>query len=120
VEYNPGLKAGERVGENALLNFISTHMPRRKDLNIVEQTVENNNRVKDNKGFDPLVIDRGRTKRSDNRHTVPMESKIRKNIINMVRGELLKEEMDKGKRFYRMFSKAVFGDPKDSKGNPVN
>jgi hypothetical protein len=114
VEYNPGLKAGQRVGENALLNFISSHMPRKKDLNTVEQTVVNNKQIKDNRGFDPLVIDKGRS-----RHAVPMESKIKKNILNMVRGELLKEEIDKGKRFYRLFNKVLFGEPKDSNGNPV-
>jgi len=115
MEIYPGLKRGERVGENALINYVSSYLHRKKDLNTVEQTVANNRKHDDNKGFDPLVIDKGRS-----RHTVPMESKIKKNIVNMVRGELLKEEMDKGRRFYRLFNKVIFGEPKDSKGNPAN
>jgi len=115
VEMNPGLKRGERVSENALIQFVSSYLHRKKDLNRVEQTMETNKRVKDNKGFDPLVIDT----RISNKHRIPMESKIRKNILNLVRGELLKDEFDKGKKFYRLFNKTVFGEPKDSNGNVV-
>jgi hypothetical protein len=114
VEFCPGLKRGERVGETALLNYVSSNMSKGKGFNKVEQTVEVNKKQKDNKGFDPLVIDKGKAKRD-----LPFESKIKKNIVNMVRGELLKEEMDKGRRFYRMFNKVIFGEPKDSKGNAV-
>jgi len=117
VGNHPALKDGKRLSENALINFISIQLHRKKDLNIVEQTMENNKQLKDNKGFDPLVIDRGSNKRIDSRRRVPMESKIRKDIINLVKGELLKDEVDKGKKFYRLFNKIIFGEPKDSKGN---
>lgn len=119
IENHPALKDGKRVSENALINFISIMIHRKKDLNMVEQTVANNRQTKDDKGFDPLVIDRGLSKREPSGRRIPMESKIKKNIVNLVKGELLKDEMDKGIRFYRLFNKIIFGEPKDSKGNIV-
>lgn len=116
VEKHPGLKRGQRLSENAIINFISIMLHRKKDLNRVEQTVKDNKPHKDVKGFDPLTIDKGG-------HTIqraiPLSGKIKKNLINMVKGELLKEEMDKGKRFYKFFDKIIYGEPKDSRGNEV-
>jgi hypothetical protein len=119
LENHPALKVGKRLGENALINFISVHLNRKKSLNMVEQTMEQNKQNKDNKDFAPLVVDKGRPNRKLESRRIPLESNIKKNIINMVKGELLKEEMDGGNRFYRLFNKVIFGDPKDDKGNPV-
>jgi hypothetical protein len=115
VEYNPGLKRGERVGESALLTFISSQLPRKKDLNTLAPKVS---KPKTTVDFDPLVVDAG-DRAGMQKKIVRGESMIRKNILNMVRGEMLKEEIEKGKRFYRLFSKVVFGDPKNSSGDAV-
>jgi len=114
VENHPSLKRGERVSYWALIKFISSRIARKKDLNMVEEHAKKPVEHK----FGDLTIDKGKVKRTNN-STVPLENKIRKDITNMVAGELLKDELDDGKKFYRLFSKSIFGNPKDSKGNEV-
>ena len=108
VSTYPALKEGKRVSETALINFISLHLLRKKDLNMVEE----HRKKPEDKGFDPLVIDKGTSYRKYESRRIPMENKIKKNIVNMVKGNLLKEEFDDklGKRFYRMYNKVVFGE----------
>lgn len=107
IENYPGFKRGERLSENALIRFISSRLHRKKDLNMVEE----HRKKPEDKVFGDLVIDKG-TKRK-----VLGEANIKKNILNLVKGELLKDEMDKGRKFYRMFSKAIFGETPDQKGD---
>lgn len=114
VENHPSLRRGERVSYWALIKFISGRISRKKDLNMVEEHAKKPS----GKMFGDLTADKGKAKRS-HCTVIPMENKIRKDLEHMVQGELLKDELDNGKKFYRLFSKLIFGEPKDSRGNEV-
>jgi len=114
IENQPALKVGKRVSENALIRFISSMVGRRKALN----TVDEHAKKPTGKSFGDLLVDKGKDKRKHD-STVPMESKIRKDLNNMVTGELLKYELENGKKFYKLYDKKVFGDPKDSAGKEI-
>jgi len=117
VQNQPNLKSGKRISEMALIKFVSIQLNRGKHLNMEEQSGKKQKQSQE-KDFGVLKVDKGTYKRV-HREYIQNESLIKKNIENFVKGELLKVEMQDGKKFYRFFDKIIYGEPHNSKGEPV-
>lgn len=100
VKNIPALNDNHRLSEVALIKFISSQLNRK-----VKKVPANAHAPKA-----PPVVEFGDLK-PDKRYGlkgVPMEGFIRKMLSLLIKGDLLKTEMDNGKKFYRRVSKEVY------------